>query len=119
MTQASEPQKSRQISELDVTRVAFIDLGASGLGSASFPTEIGWALFREDGSIDSGSCLIRPAARWTIYQSAWSAAAERLTGITRELLDREGLPAGMALGRFLEAVRGRDLYSDQLDFDAY
>ena len=34
-------------------RIAFIDLEASGLGSASFPTEIGWAMLREDGSVNS------------------------------------------------------------------
>jgi hypothetical protein len=45
-------------------RIAFVDMEASGLGSASFPTEIGWALVRDDGSVESGSVLIRPPARW-------------------------------------------------------
>jgi hypothetical protein len=102
----------------DYERIAFIDLEASGL-STSFPTEIGWAFVRENRSIESGSCLIRPVARWTRYASAWSAAAERLTGITREMLDRDGLPPGEAAARFFAAVKGRDLYSDQPDFDAH
>jgi hypothetical protein len=103
----------------DFDRIAFIDLEASGLGSASFPTEIGWAFFREDGFIESGSCLIRPVARWTIYANAWSTTAEHLTGITRTMLDRDGLPPGEAAARLLAAVKGRDLYSDQPDFDAH
>jgi hypothetical protein len=61
---------------------------ASGLGSASFPTEIGWALVRDGGAAESGSVLIRPPARWTMYTNAWSPASETLTGITREMLDR-------------------------------
>jgi hypothetical protein len=81
----------------DFERVAFIDLEASGLGSASFPTEVGWTFVREDMSIESGSCLIRPVARWTRHANAWSAAAEALTGITREMLDRDGLPPGEAV----------------------
>jgi hypothetical protein len=47
----------------EMRRIAFIDLEASGLGSVSFPTEIGWGIIREDGSIESGSCLIRPPVR--------------------------------------------------------
>jgi hypothetical protein len=104
---------------LDFERIAFIDLEASGLGSTSFPTEIGWAFVREDGSIQSGSCLIRPVAKWTMYGNAWSPTAERLTGITRDMLDRYGLPPGEAAARLFAAVKGRDLYSDQPDFDAH
>src|ERR1044071_4876547 len=97
----------------DCERIAFIDLEASGLGSASFPTEVGWAFVREDMSIESGSCLIRPVARWTRYANAWSATAERLTRITREMLDRDGLPPSEAAALLFTAVKGRDLYSDQ------
>jgi hypothetical protein len=44
--------------------IASVDMEASGLGSASFPTEIGWTLVCDDGSLESGSVLIRPPARW-------------------------------------------------------
>ena len=104
---------------LDFDRIAFIDLEASGLGSASFPTEIGWAFVRQDGSIESGECLIRSVARWTIHANAWSATAERLTRITRDMLDRDGVPPVEAAARLLAAVKGRDLYSDQPDFDGH
>ena len=98
-------------------RMAFIDLEASGLGSASFPTGISWAIVRKDGSLNSGSCLLRPSAKWTFYRNAWSAASERLTGITRAMLDEDGLPPSQALTRFLEAVGDRELFSDDPEFD--
>jgi DNA polymerase III epsilon subunit-like protein len=99
--------------------IAIIDLEASGLGSAGFPTEIGWAILHDDGSITSGACLIRPPAKWTMYANAWSPASERLTGITREMLDRDGVSPREAVERFLEAVGDRDLLSDEPDFDTH
>jgi hypothetical protein len=51
-----------------LTRIAIIDLEASSLGSAGFPTEIGWASVNDDGSITSGAVLIRPAARRLTYR---------------------------------------------------
>src|SRR5258707_15726469 len=106
-------------STAEFQRLAFIDLEASSLSSASFPTEIGWAIIVEDGSVESGSCLIRPPAKWTTYGNALSPASERLTGITREMLDSDGLPPSEALKRFLDAVGGRDLFSDEPGFDSY
>ena len=100
-------------------RIAFIDLEASGLGSASFPTEIGWAAVREDGSVLGDSMLIKPPARWTTYANAWSAASEALTGISREMLDRDGVSPAEAMKRFLVAVEGCELYSDEPDFDCH
>jgi len=84
-----------------LSRIGVIDLEASSLGSASYPTEIGWCLPHDDGSITSGACLIRPAAKWTTYTNAWSPASERLTGITREMLDRDGMSPRDAVERFL------------------
>jgi hypothetical protein len=100
-------------------RIAFIDLEASGLGSASFPTEIGWAAVRADGSVVSDSCLIRPPAGWTRYTNAWSAASAALTGISREMLDRDGLSPAEVMKRFLVAVEGCELFSDAPDFDSH
>ena len=111
----------RNITEgnLRVEKIAFIDLEASGLGSSSFPTEIGWAIIPENGSVESGSCLIRPPGKWTMYGNAWSPASERLTGITREMLDRHGLPPSQAMKRCLEAVGERELFSDDPEFDSH
>jgi hypothetical protein len=98
-------------------RIAFIDLEASGLGSAGFPTELGWAVVKQDGSITSDSFLIRPVSRWTRYTNAWSAASEALTGISREMLDCDGLSPAAVMKRFLAAVEGCELFSDAPDFD--
>jgi hypothetical protein len=50
---------------ISLSQIAVIDLEASGLGGASFPTEIGRCLLHNGGSIStSGACLIRPAAKW-------------------------------------------------------
>jgi hypothetical protein len=104
---------------IPLSRIAVVDLEASGLGSASYPTELGWAIFSEDDSITSGGCLIRPAAKWTIYGNAWSPASERLTGISQQMLDRDGVSPREAVERFLAAVGDRDLYSDEIDFDTH
>ena len=104
---------------IQARQIAFIDLEASGLGSAGFPTEIGWAIVCDDGSVESGSCLIKPPAKWTMYRNAWSTASERLTGITRDMLDRDGVPPSEAMRRFLDAIGDRDLLSDEADFDTH
>jgi DNA polymerase III epsilon subunit-like protein len=99
--------------------VAFVDLEASGLGSGGFPTELGWAVVKQDGSITSDSFLIKPPSRWTRYTNAWSAVSEALTGISREMLDRDGLPPAEVMKRFLAAVEGCELLSDAPDFDCH
>ncbi len=100
-------------------QIAIIDLEASGLRSVSYPTEIGWATIREDGCVNSGACLIRPPPKWTTYANAWSPASERLTGITKEMLDRDGQSPREAMARLIEAVGDRDLFSDGGKFDAH
>ena len=99
--------------------IAFIDLEASSLGSATFPTEVGWALIHENGSVESGSCLIRPPAKWKMYENAWNPASERLTGITKSMLDRDGVSPREALKRFLDAVGDRDLVTDEPSYDCH
>jgi hypothetical protein len=105
--------------EHTVRGTAFVDLEAAGLGSNGYPTELGWAVVQEDGSIISDSSLIRPPARWTMYANAWSAASERLTGINREMLDRGGLRPIDVMQQFLAAVEGCELFSDEPDFDRH
>jgi hypothetical protein len=116
--QSTEAQPTS--ARVQLSRVALIDLEASSLGSASFPTEIGWCLLHDDGSIStSGACLIHPTAKWTVYGNAWSPVSERLTGISQEMLDKDGVPPRDAVERFLAAVEDRDLYSDEVDFDSH
>lgn len=106
-------------SMIRLQQIAIIDLEASGFGSAGFPTEVGWAIFCGDNRVVSGSCLIRPVQSWLIYSNAWSSKSEELTGISRELLELEGLPPRQAMERFLQAVGERELFSDQPHFDAH
>ncbi len=62
----------------EVILFAFIDVEASGFGSASYPIEVGCAF--PDGV---GYCsLIKPEPDWL----HWDASAEKVHGISRELL---------------------------------
>ncbi len=99
-------------------RIAFIDFEASGLGSSSYPTELGWAIITEGGLDESSSCLIKPEPKWTLV-NAWSEASERLTGISRQMLEQDGLHPREVMERFLRFVGDRELFSDHPDFDAY
>ena len=112
-------QSRQRVRKCAIRQIIFIDFEASSLSSASFPTELGWAEVLPDGAIGSCSYLIGPAAKWTVFANAWSAASERLTGISREMLDREGLPPAEVMKRFLAAVGDRDLFSDEVEFDQH
>lgn len=81
--------------------IALLDFEASSLGSGSFPIEVGWAV---DGS-ETEAHLIRPAPGWT----DWSAASERLHGITQARLLAEGEPPGDVARRVAEVLGGKDV----------
>ena len=68
----------------DVGFPCFLDVEATGFGPESYPIEIAWS--DEQGEIHR--CLIDPTpiAAWT----SWSDAAERVHGIDRERLHRNG-----------------------------
>lgn len=104
------------IAEAD--RLAFVDFEASGLGDGSFPTEIGWAIV-QSGAVISGSRLIRPQPEWLAALAAWSPEAEKLTAISLELLDSEGVPASEAARAFSLATADRLLLSDNPAFDGF
>jgi hypothetical protein len=92
---------------------AFIDLEASGLGARSWPVEIGWAF--ADGTADS--FLVRPDPSWT--DDAWDRRAESLHGISREILEREGIDARDACLRLNAALGGVKVFSDAPDWDGF
>jgi len=86
-----------------------IDIEASGFGRGSYPIEIGY--YMPDG--ESYCTLIRPEAGWV----HWDAAAEKVHGITRDLLASAGKPVlevALALNRQL---RGRRIYCDAWAYD--
>tara|TARA_Y100000588_G_scaffold306474_1_gene330186 strand:- start:496 stop:996 length:501 start_codon:yes stop_codon:yes gene_type:complete len=86
-----------------------IDLEASGFGRGSYPIEVGYAL--EDRQ--TVSYLVKPASDW----QHWSEEAEQIHGISRDLLQEEGLtPREIAL-KMNENLRGKTLYSDAWSYD--
>ncbi|WP_226642205.1 hypothetical protein [Microbulbifer variabilis] len=85
--------------------IAIIDIEASGLHFDSYPIEI--AVLKAG---EVRSWLIKPDSKWTY----WCAVAEKMHGITREQLVKEGLPVSIVaheLNRFMEGFEGV-LYSD-------
>lgn len=100
--------------QTDGARVmAFIDLEASGLGSRSWPVEVGWAF--ADGTADS--FLVRPDPSWT--DDAWDPGAEALHGISRQTLLAEGVGVKDACLRLNAAFAGVKVYSDAPDWDGF
>jgi hypothetical protein len=67
-----------------MSKLYFLDCEASSLSSVSYPIEIGWV----DENGQGESHLIKPAADW----SEWSPDSERVHGIRRETLQRQGTP---------------------------
>lgn len=64
----------------------------------------------------SRAWLIRPAEAWTRWD--WSEEAEKLHGISRDLLQREGLPPEQVLREMAGFVQDCDVYADA-DLDEY
>jgi len=76
--------------------IIFLDFEASSLSGQSFPVEIGWVA--EDGGGETH--LIRPAPGW----ADWSPEAERIHGLSRDLLAREGRPVEVVARRVLDVL---------------
>ncbi len=89
--------------------IVFLDFEASSLGKRGFPIEVGWAA--EDGS-EAGH-LIRPAPGW----EEWSDEAERIHGITRERLLREGELHDAVAANLVERLTGHALYASAPSWD--
>ena len=89
--------------------IVFLDFEASSLGKRGFPIEVGWA--GEDGS-EAGH-LIRPAPGW----DEWSEEAERVHGISRERLLREGERHDALARRMVAALTGHALYASAPSWD--
>jgi DNA polymerase III epsilon subunit-like protein len=89
---------------------AIIDIEASGFGRGSYPIEVGFAL----PDRTSYSFLIKPAQSWT----HWSDEAEKIHGLSRELLQKEGLPMKDVAYELNRVLADRVLYSDAWSFDS-
>ena len=82
--------------------LAFLDFEASSLSKDSYPIEVGWVF--EDGAAETH--LIRPAPDWT----DWDPAAERIHGLSREILQAQGEPVEAVGLRLLDRLQGHDLF---------
>ena len=88
----------------DIRVPVIIDVEASGFHPHSYPIEVGVAL--ESG--ERFSRLIKPYPEWT----HWSGEAERVHGISRDLLERCGRPGGEVVAELNRWLAGKTVYSD-------
>jgi len=86
-----------------------IDIEASGFGRGSYPIEVGLVL--PDGT--PHCFLIAPHRNWTL----WDEEAEKVHGITREILFSNGRSVSEIAWRLNELLRGKTIYSDAWSFD--
>ncbi len=86
-----------------------IDVEASGFGKGSYPVEVGVVL--SDGS--RHCYLIAPARDW----QSWDDEAERVHGISREMLLTYGRPLQDVAWRLNALMRNKTAYCDAWSFD--
>jgi hypothetical protein len=91
--------------------IVFLDFEASSLGKRGFPIEVGCAA--EEGSIYGA--LIRPAPGW----EEWSADAERVHGIAKDRLLREGTPHNEVAAHMVAMLAGHDLFASAPSWDGH
>ena len=90
----------------------FLDVEASGFGDTSYPIEIAWS--NEVGDIQR--YLINPAsvANWV----SWNPDSEKIHGIDRPRLERNGWDPEFVATRLTEDLHGKTVYTDAPEFDA-
>lgn len=89
---------------------AILDIEASGFGRGSYPIEVGVAM--PDRSVVS--FLIAPEEDWT----HWSEEAERLHGLSRELLTEKGFTPRQVAEQLNILLEGQVAYSDGWGVDS-
>ena len=94
-----------------MSSINIIDIEASGLHFDSYPIELAVLINGQ-----SRSWLIKPETNW-LY---WCSTAESMHGISREILEREGLNASQVVDEFMKCIESsnRVLYSDAVHWDA-
>jgi len=86
----------------------FYDCEASSIGG--LPIEIGWADPATD-EIRAEGHLVKPPSHWNM-RKVWDPDAQKLHGIARADLDRDGRPCFLVARRMNETLAGRELFSD-------
>lgn len=91
-----------------------LDIEASGLGDESYPIEIAWVNRFNPNEWDS--FLIKPTESW----SYWDDYAEMyIHGISRELLDQDGISVVEACERLNRSLGEERVLSDAAQTDRY
>ena len=94
-------------------QITFLDVEASGLGSLSYPIQVGWV--DSDGNEDE--FLINPNTSRSNW-NYWDKYAEtNVHGISRERCVNEGLSVYEAARRINNQLRGLRVISDARDYD--
>lgn len=86
-----------------------LDIEASGFGRNSYPIEIG--IVQPGGR--SFCTLIKPPPHWT----HWDPEAERVHGISRDILMRHGRPVALVAHLLNEQLQGCTAYTDAWGHD--
>lgn len=89
--------------------IAFLDFEASSLSDDSYPIEVGWVF--EDGK--AASYLIKPAPDWT----DWSTESEQIHGLSRFVLENEGIAVEAVAKEMLQSLAGHDLFASAPSWD--
>ncbi len=80
-------------------RITFLDFESSSLSESSYPIEVGWVT-HNNGVDTPHSLLIKPADDW----QNWNPDAEKIHGISREQLLRDGIPIIDVMKTLMEDV---------------
>lgn len=89
----------------------FIDFEASSLSPLSYPIEVAWG--KENDTIES--FLISPAE--ILEWNDWSEISQRVHGIQREELIKNGSPPKLVATKLIKALEYKTVYSDNPDYD--
>lgn len=90
----------------------FLDFEASSLSDSSFPVEVGWC----DHALTRGwSAIIKPHSAWR----EWGAGAEQLHGLSRERIERDGLPLADVMERLNADLAGLEIVSDNPEWERF
>ncbi len=89
----------------------FLDFEASSLRDDSYPIEVAWGA--SAAAIETHLISPEGIPTWT----DWAESAERIHGITRTELLRNGQSPALVAKQLNEMLRGRQVFTDAPDFD--
>lgn len=90
----------------------FLDFEASSLSDASYPVEVGWCDY---ALVKGWSAIVQPDQTWR----EWSTGAEQLHGLSRESIERNGLPVAEIMARLNADLAGQEVVSDNPQWERF